>query len=423
MEAYFDERIERMPREEIRALREQAFHSLLDYVWEHQPAYREKMILADIRRESISGLEDIAKLPLTDKKDLEKSYPFGMQAAPDTEIIRINATSGTSGRMVIIPCTAADVELFERGLCRALAMQGCTETSKVQNAFSYRMFIGGMGVQGAAERLGAACIPTSTGNTERQIRFLRELGADILAATPSYALHIIEEMAQRGALDSIPLKSIFVAGEPCSESLKSKLETLSGATVYNVYGNAEMTNVFASCKYGTGMHIPEDMIYAEIVDENGAPLPSGQVGELVITTLKKRGLPLVRYNTHDIAVLESGECPCRRTSRRIRILGRSDGMIIHKGCKFFPSDIDRVIAAIDALNGKYKLLKKDTGTNTSIAVLAEVREDSSYPSDALRARFADVCRKELGASLELISCPPGTLEAPCGEKQKILQQF
>ena len=417
METYFDERIERMPRSEIRALQEKYFQALMDYVWEYQAPYREKMNESSIHRNDIMSLEDISKLPFTDKKDLAKNYPFTMQAAPDTDIIRINATSGSTGKMVMIPCTDYDVDLFENGLCRALAMLGCTKNSRVQNTFSYSMFIGGMGVQGAAERFGAACIPTSTGNTERQKAFLKELGVDILAATPSYALYIIDEMAQNGELDDISLKSIFVAGEPCSSVVKNKIENLSGATVYNVYGNAEMTNVFASCRHNTGMHIPEDMIYAEIVDKDGNVLPYGEAGELVITTLQKKGLPLVRYNTHDIAVICDDECPCQRTSLRVKIIGRSDGMIIHKGCKFFPSDVDNVIAGLDFLNGKYTISKTENGMG--VAITAELCNGLICNEESCFKQFADACRGRLGVLPELILVRAGTLEHPQGEKKSL----
>lgn len=314
--------------------------------------YGQKLKAAGISPDDINGIEDIVKLPFSDKNDL-------VYNCVRPGIVRLHATSGTSGRMRVIPCTQTDLDLFTEGLCRALKMQGCGPGSVVQNTFGFSMFVGGLGVQAAAERLGATVIPTSVGNTARQLQFIKDFKTTILCCTPSYALHIIAQKEKLGYTSAdFALKSCFLAGERLSPQMAKLISEGLNAEVYDVYGSAEMTNVFAGCGHGAGKHIPEDMIYAEIVDAAGNPLPEGERGELVITTLQKTGLPLVRYRTHDVASITSSPCQCGRAGKRLmEVVGRTDELIIYKGCKIYPSQIEYCISRCQGLTGRYKILR------------------------------------------------------------------
>ena len=422
MEAYYNREIECLPRKQLAELQRNAFSKLYDYVMHRNPSYRKLLESSGIAIGKPLRTEEIPLLPIIDKKDLAAAYPLGMQAAPASEIIRIHGTSGTSGKMILVPCTAADISAYNEGLCRALIMQGCNEQSVIQNTFSYSMFIGGIGIQSAAERIGAAVIPTSVGNTERQISLMRDLGTTCLAATPSYAMHIFKKMRSEGIspTDSA-LRTCFIAGELCTDEKLNNIESLGGVKAYNVYGNAEMTNVFASCSYNTGMHIPEDMIFAEIIGDKGEQLQAGSVGELVITTLTKTGMPLIRYNTHDLAIMYDDECPCGRTGKRVRILGRSDDMIIHKGCKFFPSDIDRLVSTFDFLSGVYRI-SLPTADNMTLTVTAEAKDGFSIPHTAAKERFREASRKMLGVALDLELVCRGVLDTADGNKMKLIKR-
>ncbi len=422
MEAYYNKAIECLPRKQLAILQENAFSELLDYVIHRKPGYRRLLESSGIVIGKPLRTEEIPMLPIIDKRTLAAAYPLGMQAAPASEIIRIHGTSGTSGKMILVPCTAGDIAAYNEGLCRALAMQDCNEQSVIQNTFSYSMFIGGIGIQNAAEKIGAAVIPTSVGNTDRQISLMRDLGTTCLAATPSYALHIFKKMQADGiSRTDSALRTCFIAGELCTDEKLSQIESLGRVKAYNVYGNAEMTNVFASCRYNNGMHVPEDMIYAEIIGDNGEPLPAGKAGELVITTLKKKGMPLIRYNTHDLVVMHDDVCPCGRTGKRIRILGRSDDMMIYKGCKFFPSDIDRLVSAFDFLSGVYRISLPTADTET-LAVTAEIKDGFSISHAAAEYRFKEASRKMLGVALDLVLVSRGVLDTADGNKIKLIKK-
>ncbi len=359
---YYNPQAECAPREQIEKLQAELLKSRLEFICRNGLPYAKKLRAAGIEPQDIRTIDDIKKLPFTDREDIGTPVLRG-------DVVRLHGTSGTSGKMLVIPCTARDLELFCEGLCRALTMLGCGKNSVVQNTFGYSMFVGGHGIQAAAEKLGAVVIPTSVGNTARQIEFMREFKTDILCGTPSYVLHIACEAEKLGLKrEDFALKSCFIAGERPPEGTAEIIAAKLGADVYDVYGSAEMTNVFAPCSFNRGKHIPEDMIYAEIVNGD-EPAGDNVLGELVITTLAKTGLPLIRYRTHDIAAIDSSPCPCGRTGKRlVKTEGRTDDVIFYKGCKIYPSQIEFAIKKYPALTGRYQIVAGD-----KLLVIAEAR--------------------------------------------------
>ncbi|MGN1373213.1 MAG: phenylacetate--CoA ligase family protein [Candidatus Coproplasma sp.] len=416
----YNPKMECMPKGEMLALQSELLRRQVNYVWENQPPYRQKMQEAGITPADIKDVTDVVKLPFTDKDDLRNNYPFGMLAVPREQIIRINATSGTTDKMTIVPCTQKDVDLLTESICRTYAMIGCQPGFMVQNAFSYSLFIGGMGAQNAVEKLGGIMLPTSTGNTKRQLQLLKDLQADNLSCTPSYAMHIAEIMEEEGySKDDFALESCLVAGEGLKEEQYNFIREKLGVDVFDVYGNAEMTNVFAPCKYDTGKHIPEDMIYVEILDNEGNPLPAGQAGELVVTTLQKTGQPIIRYRTHDVAIVYDSPCPCGRTGRRLsKILGRIDDMVTVKGCKVFPSMLENAVKGFDCLTDNYCLVITKNHDCDELTFNAELKRGTS--EENLENRIAEALRGTLGLSVKVQLYDYGVLPPADGHKRKLI---
>ena len=416
----YNPKMECMPRGEMLALQGELLRRQVNYVWENQSAYRQKMQEAGVTPADIKDITDIVKLPFTDKGDLRKNYPFGMLAVPRDQIIRINATSGTTDKMTIVPCTQKDVDLLTEGICRTYAMVGCQPGFTVQNAFSYSLFIGGMGAQNAVEKLGGTMLPTSTGNTKRQLQLLKDLRANNLSCTPSYAMHIAEIMEEEGYSKSdFALESCIVAGEGLKEEQYNIIKEKLGVSIFDVYGNAEMTNVFAPCKFDTGKHIPEDMIYVEILDSEGKQLPAGQPGELVVTTLQKTGQPIIRYKTHDVAIVYDTPCPCGRTGRRLsKILGRTDDMVTVKGCKIFPSMLENSVNEFDCLTDNFCLVITNNQDGAVLTFNAELKR--GVHSENLEKRISESLRGTLGLSVKVQLYDYGVLPSADGNKRKLI---
>ncbi len=415
-EIYYNPKMELLPREELRALQEARFQKTLAYVWENQKPYRAKMEEIGVSPKDISSLADITKLPFTDKKLFQESYPCGMLAAPIEDVVRMHGSSGTTGNPAVVLCTQRDVDLCTEGFARAYAMQGCTKNSVIQNAASYSLFIGGLGGQLAAEKIGALSIPLSVGNTERQIKFLLDFKVENLTATPSYIAHIADVAQEMGyKKEDFHLKSYLTGGERTTKYQRERIERVLGGQIHDVYGFAEMTTVFSMCQYETGLHIPEDFIYVEIIDEAGNPLPDGEYGEIVVTTLAKTGEPIIRYRTHDIARIQKGECPCGRTSRRISpILRRTDDMIVFKGTKLSPLQIERVIDEFPALTDRYCILLTEGNFRL------EVEEARGRNLDV--AAFERALKEETGLRIEVFAGIPPEHQPLSGKRMQLLDK-
>lgn len=320
--------------------------------------YKHKLEGIDI--DSIKSQEDFEKLPFTWKGDLREAYPLGLQAVPDEEIVRIHSSSGTTGTPVIIPYTKQDVDDWAEMFARCYATAGITNLDRIQVTPGYGLWTAGIGFQNGAERLGAMVIPMGPGNTDKQLRMMMDMKSTVLCATSSYALLLAEEIAKRGIGDKICLKKGVIGSERWGEKMRKRIAAELGVKLYDIYGLTEVygPGIGISCDYECGMHMWDDFIYFEIVDpKTGEILPDCEIGELVITTLKKQGAPLIRYRTHDLTRIIPGDCPCGNPHPRIDIiLGRTDDMVKVKGVNIFPSQIEEMLSGVDGASSEYQFM-------------------------------------------------------------------
>ena len=345
---YYQKEIETMSHEEMRKLQSEKLVRQVRHVYENVPYYRNLMDEKGVKPEDISGIEDLHKLPFLSKADLRDAYPYGLLAKPLSDCVRIHSTSGTTGRRVVAFYTQNDVDLWEDCCARAIVATGGSKEDVCQVAYGYGLFTGGFGLNGGSHKVGCLTLPMSSGNTERQIQFMMDLGATILCCTPSYAAYIGETLKEMGYTpDQIPLKAGIFGAEPWTEEMRRGIEETLGIKAYDIYGLTETTGpgVAFECSEQTGMHVNEDHFYAEIIDpDTGEVLPEGSKGELVFTSLDKEAFPLLRYRTRDICVLSRKKCSCGRTLIKMaKPMGRTDDMLIIRGVNVFPSQIETVL--------------------------------------------------------------------------------
>ncbi|MCL2630750.1 MAG: phenylacetate--CoA ligase [Firmicutes bacterium] len=350
---YYQERLECMAREEKRALQSERLISTVKLVYESVPAYRKKMDLAGVKPCDIKSISDIVKLPFTTKQDLRDGYPFGMFSADMEDIVRVHASSGTTGKLTVVGYTENDIKIWAECCARSLAGAGGTKKSLLHVAYGYGLFTGGLGLHYGGELLGLSVVPVSSGNTARQIQLLKDFKTDIICCTPSYAVFLADELEKAGVdPKELSLKSGLFGAEPWTEEMRKDIEKRLNLKAYDIYGLSEILGpgVAGECEKQSGCHIWDDHFYPEIVHEKTLkPLADGKAGELVFTTLTKEGIPLIRYRTRDITAITNEPCPCGRTSPRIkRIAGRSDDMLIIRGVNIFPSQIESVLMSADS---------------------------------------------------------------------------
>ncbi len=347
MQKYFQQEIETMPREQIKSLQNEKFLKQIQHVWNDCPDYRRKMEKAGVTPDDIKSIDDISKLPFLSKDDLREGYPYAMLAKPLSECVRIHSTSGTTGKRVIAYYTQHDIDLWDECCARALVAAGADKNDVVHVAYGFGLFTGGAGLNGGSHKLGSLTLPMSSGNTDRQLQFMTDLGATILCSTPSYAAYLAESIKERGLRDQIKLKAGIFGAEAWSEEMRRDIEANLGIKAYDIYGLTEISGpgVSFECSEQTGMHINEDHFYAEIIDPDTLEvLPYGEQGELVFTCLDKEAFPVIRYRTKDICVLTKEACSCGRTFiKMVKPRGRSDDMLIIKGVNVFPSQIETVL--------------------------------------------------------------------------------
>ncbi|MBR2421122.1 MAG: phenylacetate--CoA ligase [Oscillospiraceae bacterium] len=345
---YYQKEIETMSREEMRKLQSEKLVKQVKHVYENVAYYRDLMDKKGVKPEDIQGIEDLHKLPFLTKADLRDAYPYGLLAKPLDECVRIQSTSGTTGRRVVAFYTQKDVDLWEDCCARAIVAAGGSKKDVCQVAYGYGLFTGGPGLNGGSHKVGCLTLPMSSGNTDRQIQFMMDLGATILCCTPSYAAYIGETLKEKGYKpEDIPLKAGIFGAEPWTEEMRRGIEAALGIKAYDIYGLTETSGpgVAFECSEQTGMHINEDHFYAEIIDpDTGEVLPEGSKGELVFTALDKEAFPLLRYRTRDICVLSHEKCACGRTLVKMaKPMGRTDDMLIIRGVNVFPSQIETVL--------------------------------------------------------------------------------
>ena len=376
MERYYQPEIECASREQIRAWQDERLVKQVQNVWDHVPYYRAKMEAKGLTPADVKGVEDLHKLPFVTKDDLREAYPYGLMARPVKDCVRIQSTSGTTGKRVVAFYTQHDIDLWEDCCARAIMAAGGTDEDVCQVSYGYGLFTGGPGLNGGSHKVGCLTIPTSSGNTERQIMFIRDLSATILCCTPSYAAYLGETMKEMGLTpDQIPLKAGIFGAEAWSEEMRQDIQNTLGIKAYDIYGLTELSGpgVSFECSAQTGMHINEDHFIAEIIDPNtGEVLPEGSKGELVFTSITKEAFPLLRYRTRDICVLRHEDCPCGRTHIKMsKPMGRSDDMLIIKGVNVFPSQIETVLLG-QSFAPNYQIIVDRVNNTDTMEVLVEM---------------------------------------------------
>jgi phenylacetate-CoA ligase len=423
---------ETLPRERLRALQTERLLSLVGYVKERVPLYGER--LADVEPGDIVSVEDVRRLPFTRKDDLRDTYPFGMLAVPPEQLTRIHASSGTTGKLTVVGYTAADVDLFARVNARSLAMAGAEPGMLLHNAYGYGLFTGGLGLHYGGERLGMAVVPVSGGMTERQLMLIEDFRPEVIACTPSYALTLAQAFSKRGvAPDEISLRYALLGAEPWTEEMRSEVDAGLGVRSTNLFGLSEVIGPGVSCECveeRAGLHVNEDHFLPEVVDrETGEPLPEGEEGVLVFTTLTKQALPLVRYWTGDIARLSSTPCGCGRTFVRMsRIAGRADDMLIIRGVNVFPTQVEAALLQLPELTPNYRIVVTRSGTLDEAEVEIEVSETflRAAGTDSLSEELGHVrdlrgraelrLRESIGCTIRVTLVAPGTIPRSEGGK-------
>jgi phenylacetate-CoA ligase len=426
---YFNEHAETMPREEIEQVQSNKLCALVKYVYSNVPLYRERMQEIGLLPGDIKSLKDITKLPFTYKQDLRDTYPFGMFATPMSQIVRIHASSGTTGKPTVVGYTSRDIDMWAECIARMLVSNGVGRGDIVQIAYGYGLFTGALGLHYGCEKIGASVIPISGGNTKRQIQVMMDFGATVLACTPSYALYIAETMQEMG-ID--PTKSKLKLGifgaEPWSEQMRADLEKSFGIRAVDIYGLSEIMGpgVAGECSQKAGMHLQEDNFICEVIDpETGEPVPDGEKGELVITTLTKEGLPLIRYRTHDVSRLDKSRCACGRTTARIlKIKDRSDDMLIIRGVNVFPSQIEGVLVEISGKTPNYQIVvnrvdNRDVLT-VNIEMSPEMFSDEVRGIEELESKIRTRLGSVLGINAKVRMVEPKSIERTDGKKKLVI---
>ena len=428
----FNPKAEAMPVKDLRKLQGERLKDLVRRAYEHVPFYRAKLDAQGVKPGDIRGIEDIARLPFTMKAEFREQYPFGMFAVPHREIVRIHASSGTTGKPTVVGYTRNDIENWAECAARSLGCGGATADDTVQVAYGYGLFTGGLGMHYGAERLGAAALPMSSGNTEKQIMLMKDFKVTVLCCTPSYALQIAEVAKQMGEdLRKLPLKSGHFGAEPWTEAMRRHIEEAFPLKALDIYGLSEVAGpgVANECLEQNGLHVFEDHFFPEIINpETGAPLPDGEKGELVFTCLTKEGVPLIRYRTRDITrILAEGACPCGRTSRRIaRLMGRTDDMLIIRGINVFPSQVEDVLVRIEGVHPQYLIVVDRQGNLDTMEIQVEVTEalftDQVKGLEALRDKIHHQIKTMLNVSAKITLVEPKTIERTLGKAKRVLDK-
>ena len=379
MPNYYQPEIETMPREDMIRLQNERLVKQVRHVWDNVPYYRKKMEEKGVTPDDIKSVDDLHKLPFLSKDDLRDAYPYGLLAVPKSECVRIQSTSGTTGRRVVAFYTQHDVDLWEDCCARAIVAAGGTKDDVCQVSYGYGLFTGGPGLNGGSHKVGCLTLPMSSGNTDRQLQFMTDLEATILCCTPSYAAYLAESIHERGLRDKIKLKAGIFGAEAWSENMRQEIQNQLGIKAYDIYGLTETSGpgVSFECSEQTGLHINEDHFIAEIIDpETGEVLPDGTQGELVFTSITKEAFPLLRYRTRDICVLSRKKCSCGRTLVKMsKPMGRSDDMLIVKGVNVFPSQIETVLLE-QGYQANYQIIVDRVNNSDTLEVMVEMTQDN-----------------------------------------------
>lgn len=426
----WNETKECMSRDEMSNLQSARLVKLVDRVYHSVEYYRKKMQAVGLEPGDIRGIEDLEKLPFTTKDDLRDTYPFGMFAVPNSQITRIHASSGTTGKATVVGYTRRDIEVWSECVARCITMAGLGQNDIIQVAYGYGLFTGGLGAHYGAEKIGATVVPMSTGNTKKLVTMMVDFGATGIMCTPSYLLHIAETIEEMGVKDQIRLKASINGAEPWTEKMRGQIEKQLGIHAHDIYGLSEIMGpgVAADCSFHRGLHIQEDHFLPEIVDQNTLkPLRDGMTGELVISTLTKEGLPLIRYRTKDLTSLDHGPCECGRTTVRIaRFTGRTDDMLIIRGVNVFPSQIESALLEMGGTTPHYLLIVDRVNNLDTLEVQVEVEErffsDEIRELENLTGKIAHVIQQAIGLSVKVKLVEPKSIERSMGKTKHVIDR-
>ena len=430
MERYYQPEIECASREQIRAWQDERLVAQVKHVWDNVPYYRKKMEAKGLTPDDIKGVDDLHKLPFVTKADLREAYPYGLVAKPLKDCVRIQSTSGTTGKRVVAFYTQHDIDLWEDCCARAITAVGGTNEDVCQVSYGYGLFTGGPGLNGGSHKVGCLTIPTSSGNTERQIMFIRDLNATILCCTPSYAAYLGETMKEMGLTpDQIPLKAGIFGAEAWSEEMRKSIQETLGIKAYDIYGLTELSGpgVSFECSAQTGMHINEDHFIAEIIDpDTGEVLPAGSKGELVFTSITKEAFPLLRYRTRDICQLDYTPCSCGRTHVKMcKPMGRSDDMLIIRGVNVFPSQIETVLLN-HGYPANYQIIVdrvRNTDTlDVQVEMTPEMFTDNLGEINRRQKELVDGLRSMLGLAAKVTLVAPKSIVRSEGKAVRVIDK-
>ena len=426
---YWHPNIERMPIEDLHKLQEDRLRSVVRFVYAHSSFYRQRFKEAGVAPDDIKELSDITKLPFTSKIDLRNTYPTGMFCLPGDWVVRYHVSSGTTGKPTVVGYTQGDVDMWTDSLARALTSIGLGRGDVIQVGYGYGLFTGGLGLHYGAEKIGATVLPIGAGNTERQIELMQDLGSTAIACTPSYFLYINEVAQKMGVSirDDTKLKAGIFGAEPWSDETRRRIEEATGIKAYDIYGASEMSGpLFTECHLQNGIHIWADLFLIEAIDpKTGEQVEDGERGELVVTSLDKWAFPLIRYRIGDLTIVNNEPCECGRTHPRImRILGRTDDMIVVRGINIFPSQVESVLMRIPEVGDNYQLIVDRKGPLDVMTVKVEVTESTFSDKIADLMSLSKMVGKELKgvlnitAEVELVE--PGTIPRSMGKAQRVI---
>ncbi len=427
----YDEKYEAMNRDDLERLQFTRLQATLDRAYGNVPFFKKKFDAAGLMPGDIKSLADLTKIPYMVKQEMRDNYPFGLFAAPMDDVVRLHASSGTTGQVTVVGYTHNDINNWADLIARCLTSYGATKHDMIQVAYGYGLFTGGLGLHYGAEQLGATVVPISGGNTRRQIQVMQDFKATVLCCTPSYALHMAEAAGEMGVdIRTLPLKIGVFGAEPWSESMRAQAEEKMGIDAYDIYGLSEVLGpgVACECEAKDGLHIFEDHFIPEIIDpESGEPLPDGTPGELVFTSLMKEATPVIRYRTRDITTLSHEPCSCGRTHARMaRVFGRSDDMLIIRGVNVFPSQVEDILVRIEGVEPHYQIIVDREGVmdvvNVQVEVSPEIFSDEIKNLEKLERKIAAAIREDLaiGAKVKLVE--PKSIQRSEGKAKRVIDQ-
>lgn len=424
----WNKEIECMSRDEMTALQSKKLVKLVKYVYDNVPFYRKKMEKVGLLPEDIKSIEDIVKLPFTTKDDLRDNYPFGLFARPQKDIVRIHASSGTTGKATVVGYTRNDLESWSECGSRCFSMAGVTDEDIIQVAYGYGLFTGGLGAHDAVTKIGAMVVPMSTGNSKKLITMMTDFGATAIACTPSYLLHLTELLEAENLIGKIKLKKAICGAEPWTEKMRNDIESRLHIKAYDIYGLSEVMGpgVACDCDYHKGLHVCEDHFFPEILDSKTLlPVPEGETGELVFTTLSKEGLPLIRYRTKDLTSISYEKCECGRTSPRLsRFKGRVDDMLIIRGVNVFPSQIEAALVDVEEVSPHYFLTVDRINNLDTMEIKIELKPE--YYTDEIKGiekvalKVSHVINQALGLNAKIKIVEPNSLARSEGKAVHVI---